>query len=335
MSNSLHYGIHLWNICDKQIIQRILTCNVGDKFMSDPFKICDLTCKLLIFPNGKSSTDKGNLILFLSISSIPSKWNHITLNWSLKCIETMSQVNGISSFPNNNKPKNIRWSNRVLLLNELQTMHKLHTLKSITFEVTINILQIQSDHEISYHFQPISSKQATTGSEYKLSWHINENMMDKFRSSYFGKRYSQSISITNMWSIGCFPFGFNQKWYKNMSLSLQLNYLPVNVKKMKIKFIFKCPDIEYEKYRVKIYSMENQHFGIVDFCESNYLQHLDTMDFIAIVKILKMWDMDGNEIINDGNKQIMNENEREMKSEENENTNIDDGTDQCRLPKDL
>eukprot|EP01084_Bolivina_argentea_P279781 478352_1 len=102
-----HYDLHLWTIYDNSMIQKILNSKPGEKFFSDAFKICNLTCKLIIFPNGKTISDKGSFILFLSILNISQKWHYITFNWSLKCIETMCQVNGISSFENNdNKNKN-------------------------------------------------------------------------------------------------------------------------------------------------------------------------------------------------------------------------------------
>eukprot|EP01083_Nonionella_stella_P027576 75979_1 len=289
-----YYGVHLWNICEPVMIKKILTAKPGHKFMSDTFKLCDLLCKLVIFPNGKSSTQKGSLIVFLCILTIPKPWHDITLNWSLKCTETMCQVNGISIFSSTTKNRNVRWSNRMLLLHELKQISK---LKKISFEVTINTLIIHSNNnQLLYQFTPYNHMQR----RHKLSWHCDEQVMSQFKdpdACYYGKRYSQPISISQMWSIGCFPYGFNKKWNGFVSLSLQLNFVPIGVRRMVVKFTLKCVDIEYSKTRVKEYSLMHQHNGIVDFCESKYIQHLDTMHFEALIEILHVFDSNDKEIV--------------------------------------
>merc|ERR1712130_353675 len=44
----------------------------------------------------------------------------------------------------------------------------------------------------------------------QIHWKINQNMMEEWKCSYFGKRFESPI-IDEMWTICCYPMGYKQE----------------------------------------------------------------------------------------------------------------------------
>lgn len=233
----LNSGNFTWTISDKKLIHRILNAKNGELFESVNFKMSNLLWTIRLYPNGNNNNSRGSVKIFLKLVNMPHILDQIILSYTTLCPLSCASSTALDIYLKNGDSKG--WLNRSLLLNEWKQEH--NNLNIIQIIVSINIFKIKFK---KYYINSILShyryNQNDTLSAYyqkkqKLVYKIDNYTLNKFKNSYYGKRY-ESVIFNNMWRIRWFPNGANHDCASFMSIYLVLCRIPYKISKLTTKY---------------------------------------------------------------------------------------------------
>ena len=207
---ALQQGTYKWKIKDEDTINKILKAKNGEKFKSDVFEIGKLEWRIILCPNGLTSTNKDRFCIYLRLLSMSDKWKYIILCQTISCKQTMNGCTAIVKYERNGQSKGSQ--NGIYLLSKLKEENP----KSITCSVNITILKItlKNDYILFKHDLSFNSYY---NNKQEIKWKIKPKLLSKFKDAYPGQPFEDKQN--NNWRLVCYPNGNTDK-YQGIPLSV-------------------------------------------------------------------------------------------------------------------
>jgi len=120
----------------------------------------------------------------------------------------------------------------------------------------------------------------------KLLYKLDQHTLEKFKASYFGKRY-ESVIFNKMWRIRWFPNGANAECASFMSIYLVLCRIPYKIKTLTTKYRIICKELNRSISAVDDFSFAASNWGKSKFIGLADIEPLTTLTFIIDLEILK------------------------------------------------
>ena len=170
--NTLHYFMgseeFMWKIDEESqpSISTLLSTRVGSKYCSSIFELCKLNWMIELYPNGYREDSRGAFKLYVQLLSMPDKaCKNIIVCRTIECLESMTKITNICQYKND---ESYGWTTGSLYLQEI----KENNYKSLTFIITIRILQINYSNDTqSAVINPILCHNIYK-KQYKLKWKL-------------------------------------------------------------------------------------------------------------------------------------------------------------------
>eukprot|EP01084_Bolivina_argentea_P215853 366558_1 len=256
--------------------------------------ITNISWTVRCYPNGMNSLSNNSCKMYLCLDKTSFDNIYcISIYYYIRCIETETCTEFIRKFTKSEN--NSGWKTRRQLSSELNKSF----IKTITFEIGIRILSIIDLNKNIIYRYPLSLSQIKK--EYKLNWHINQNLLNVFKQSHYSKSIDATLlsSKNHMFSIQCYPNGYDETHQGFLSLYFICVSFPINVYSMKVKFKLKCSTLKYIKEY--IFSKEKYGRGWDKFCvaKSAYL-NTKTIDITCDIQIIELYDKNNNIINTNG-----------------------------------
>eukprot|EP01084_Bolivina_argentea_P299462 516201_1 len=287
--SGLNCGNNTWTINNRKLVNKILTCKNGELFESKPFRMAQLLWTIRLYPNGNNLNSKGSVKIFLKLVHMPYILDQIILSYTTTCPVSMASSTALDIYLKSGDSKG--WLNRSLLLNEWKKLN----LSIIQIIVSVNIFKIKFKkysinlyNGILSHYRFNQNKTLNTyPKKQKFEYYIDNYTLNKFKQSYYGKRY-ESVIFNNMWRIRWFPNGANMNCESFMSIYLVLCRIPYTISKITTKYAIICKELNRRISAVDDFSFAASNWGKSKFIslQDIYNKNLKNLTFIVELEIL-------------------------------------------------
>eukprot|EP01083_Nonionella_stella_P004044 11632_1 len=277
-------GHNTWSIHNKKLVQQILSAKVGELFESKPFKMAQMLWTIRLYPNGNNNNSKGSVKIFLKLVSMPHVLEQIILSYTTSCPLSMASSTALDIYLKSGDSKG--WLNRSLLLNEWKQMKP----NMIQIIVSVNIFKVKfKKYAVNGILSHYRFNQNETFSIYpkkqKLIYKIDNYTLNKFKQSYYGKRYESAI-FNHMWRLRWFPNGANHDCATFMSIYLVLCRIPFKITQLTTKYRITCKELNRSISAVDDFSFAASNWGKSKFIALQDIEHLNSLTFIVDIEIL-------------------------------------------------
>eukprot|EP00485_Elphidium_margaritaceum_P005836 CAMPEP_0202690050 /NCGR_PEP_ID=MMETSP1385-20130828/5181_1 /ASSEMBLY_ACC=CAM_ASM_000861 /TAXON_ID=933848 /ORGANISM="Elphidium margaritaceum" /LENGTH=518 /DNA_ID=CAMNT_0049345277 /DNA_START=190 /DNA_END=1747 /DNA_ORIENTATION=+ len=247
----------------------------------------NLQWTIRLYPCGNNRNSHGSVKIFLKLVSMPEELEQIHLSYTTLCPQSQASSTALDIYVKSGDSKG--WLNRSLLLREWQSLN----VNALQIVVSIHIFRLKFKHAAAnrflshYRFNPNESfPSCSYPRKSTLRYKLDSYSLEKFRHSYFGKRYESSI-FNNMWRIRWFPNGANEGCENFLSIYLVLCRLPYNTEKITTKYRITCEELQRSITAVDDFSFSASNWGKSKFIPLSDIHALNTLTFVIDLEVLQ------------------------------------------------
>eukprot|EP01084_Bolivina_argentea_P030032 55695_1 len=234
----------VYKISTPRKLNQFINAKNGYRVKSQVTELQGLDFQLHFYPEGRFAHQTNHFIVYLCINNL-SKENKISsvfVDWNLFIHEiNFSWIVKDRHHADTAKCRGFIIENNAHILDPLRAQldHKKQPMQAITFSITIHIKHIFDGQQITDSQIPIQIKKNNV-----FKWHVDDkHMLDEILLSQHQQSYVSRL-YNDMFFLSVTPNGYHEGTPNSLDMFLHVVTLPIEISKLKMKCIFKIPELK-------------------------------------------------------------------------------------------
>eukprot|EP01084_Bolivina_argentea_P052934 97185_1 len=282
-------GGHIWHIYGDEL-DYMKKAEPGSYFVSSLFNVEQFKWMMkLSYYDDISYGSSADFCLYLT--SLSNKIKQLNIRYKLWFVELNKSIDAVFMFKTNNRSL---WKLDLFHVDDIKKMDKL------TINIEMLILDVFYEHKDDkkniIHAMNPCLKTLNGMFEWRI---IDADLVNKIKKVKTGVDFESEIFELGQfkWYLKFYPNGYSANYSGSTDLFLRLASIPPNIAHISANYQLMLDEKNTKHFTVSQFSSKSASFGW-NKLKNTDIQNINTFTFRAVIKIIDVFDTDGNNITN-------------------------------------